>query len=254
MKILLSPAKSLNDHCTAEFNQFTLPIFLKEAEVLVNKLKRMKAEKLGKLMHISSDLAELNAMRYQQWEQPDSPTETIFPAIHAFSGEVYRGFGAAALNEEEMQNAQDRIRILSGLYGILKPLDLFVPYRLEMGTSWKISEKHKNLYSFWGEKVTKSLNAELTSEEVVINLASNEYAKSVQHKKLNAPFITPSFKEFKEGKFTTVMMYAKHARGKMARYLVQHDLSTIEDLKNYTVDGYQYDDKQSDETNWVFVR
>jgi cytoplasmic iron level regulating protein YaaA (DUF328/UPF0246 family) len=161
---------------------------------------------------------------------------------------------AETLSPDELNKAQDRLRILSGLYGILKPLDLLVPYRLEMGTKWEVTPKQKNLYSFWGDKLTTYLNNELTDGEVVVNLASNEYAKVIEPKKLSSRIITPVFKEFKNGEYKTVMMYAKHARGKMTRYLIQNELDSIDQLKLYSEDGYLFDANLSTENDWVFVR
>lgn len=254
MKILLSPAKSLNSSCPREVSNYTLPSFQKEAAFLVSKLKKMKPEKLVKLMDISSDLATLNANRFSIWEFPSVPTETVFPAVFSFNGEAYRGLDAETFTASELMKAQDRLRILSGLYGILRPMDLLVPYRLEMGTKWEINSKSKNLYAFWGDKLTAFLNDELTEGEVVVNLASTEYAKVIQPKKLAARMITPIFKEYKNGSYKTVMMYAKHARGKMTRYLIKNELSEIDELKLYNQDGYSFDDKQSSENDWVFVR
>lgn len=254
MKILLSPAKSLNSTCSDALANYTLPYFQKEATQLVSKLKKIKPATLVKMMHISSDLASLNAERYSSWKFPIQPTETVFPAIFAFNGEAYRGLNAETLAAEELNKAQDRLRILSGLYGILKPMDLLVPYRLEMGTKWEITPKQKNLYSFWGEKLTTFLNNELIEGEVVVNLASNEYSKVINPMKLSKRMVTPVFKEFKNGEYKTVMMYAKHARGKMTRYLIQNELDSIDQLKNYSQDGYLFDANLSTDNEWVFVR
>jgi cytoplasmic iron level regulating protein YaaA (DUF328/UPF0246 family) len=254
MKILLSPAKSLNSTCSVSLGNYTLPFFQKEAILLGSKLKKIKPATLVKMMHISSDLATLNADRYAAWEFPTQPNESVFPAIFAFNGEAYRGLNAETLTVEELDKAQDRLRILSGLYGILKPMDLLVPYRLEMGTKWEITPNQKNLYSFWGDKLTTYLNNELTEGDVVVNLASNEYAKVIQPKKLSTRMVTPVFKEFKNGEYKTVMMYAKHARGKMTRYLIQNELDSIDQLKHYSEDGYLFDANLSTDNEWVFVR
>jgi cytoplasmic iron level regulating protein YaaA (DUF328/UPF0246 family) len=254
MKILLSPAKSLNASCPVELVNHTLPFFKKEATQLVAKLKKIKPSTLVRMMHISSDLATLNADRYSTWKFPTHANESVFPAIFAFNGEAYRGLNAETLSPDELNKAQDRLRILSGLYGILKPMDLLVPYRLEMGTKWEVTPKQKNLYAFWGDKLSTYLNNELTDGEVVVNLASNEYAKVIQPKKLSSRIITPVFKEFKNGEYKTVMMYAKHARGKMTRYLIQNELDSIDQLKLYSEDGYLFDANLSTENEWVFVR
>ena len=254
MKILLSPAKSLNETCPVDHDFFSIPWFTKESESLVKKLRKMKANQLVKMMHISSELADLNEKRFKNWVIPSEKNDSHFQSIFAFNGEAYRGLNPETLTDEQLSIAQDRLRILSGLYGILKPMDLFVPYRLEMGTKWQISPKQKNLYSFWGDKLTMFLNAELQKNEVVVNLASNEYAKAINSKKLKARLITPIFKEFKNGEYKVVMMYAKHARGKMSRYLIQNEIVEIEELKLYNEDGYSFDVNQSNEHDWVFVR
>lgn len=254
MKILLSPAKSIDTSKVTEAYSVSLPIFLKESEQLIAKLKKMSAKKLAKLMHISPDLAELNEMRFKNWDKPTVQTSDVIPAVLAFSGEVYRGLDALSMTEEDLNRANDQIRILSGLYGILKPMDLLVPYRLEMGTSWQITPKVKNLYQFWGKKLAQQLNLESGKEEVIINLASAEYFKAIDKKTLKSSVITPVFKEFKNGEYKIVMMYAKHARGAMARYIVKNKIETAEELKLYVVDGYSFDVNQSSETEWVFTR
>lgn len=254
MKILISPAKTIEPSNTNTVSEITIPHFLKESNQLISKLKKISVKKIESMMHISRDLAELNYARFQNWQEPVALDEEIIPAIFAFNGEVYKGFDAKTLTADELIKAQNSIRILSGLYGILKPLDLMYPYRLEMGTKWEITPKQKNLYQFWGSKLADFLNDEMEPGEKVINLASTEYSKAVDRKKMKASMITPVFKEFKNGEYKIVMMYAKHARGAMARYIVQNDLSDAEELKLYAVDGYQFDVNQSDENEWVFVR
>jgi hypothetical protein len=254
MKVLLSPAKSIDVKGINRVYQSSVPAFLKETHTLVSKLKKMDPVKLGKLMHISSDLAELNVQRYKDWQDPIVQQEEIVPCILAFSGEVYRGMDARTFIDAELEWANDHLRILSGLYGILKPLDLMYPYRLEMGTKWEVSPKARNLYQFWGKKLALYLNDELKKGEVIVNLASTEYFKAVDKKTLKARVITPVFKEFKNGEFKVVMMYAKHARGAMARYIVTNRVEESDELKLYTVEGYEFDEKQSTADEWVFVR
>ena len=254
MLILLSPAKSIDTRGISTINEVSVPAFLADSKKLVSKLQKMKPAKLEKLMHISSELAELNALRFKNWQDPLVQTEEIVPAVLAFSGEVYRGLDAKSFSDEQLIRANDSVRILSGLYGILKPLDLLYPYRLEMGTKWLISPTVKNLYQFWGKKIAKHLNSELKDNETIINLASAEYFKAVDQKVLKAKVITPVFKEFKNGEYKIVMMYAKHARGAMARYIVENDLKNPEELKTYNVDGYAFDVHQSSENEWVFTR
>jgi len=254
MKILISPAKSIDVTNPINVPEYAAPGFLKESNQLMAKLKKMSVKKLSALMDISKDLAELNYGRFQNWTEPTEPTEEIIPAILAFNGEVYKGFDARSLSDENLLYANKNVRILSGLYGILKPLDLLYPYRLEMGTSWSITPKIKNLYQFWGKKLSNFLNAEMEKGEVVINLASTEYSKAIDKKILKARMITPVFKEFKNGEYKVVMIFAKHARGAMARYIIVNQIEDPEELKVYNVDGYSYDEKQSSENEWVFVR
>lgn len=254
MKILISPAKSINEHCTFPALPFSTPAFAKEATALHAKLKKFSAKKLMEMMHVSKDIAELNVNRYAKWHLSEAPTEEVRPAGFLFTGEVYRGLDFASLSEAEMEKAQEQLRILSGMYGLLKPFDLMYPYRLEMGTKWEISAKAKNLYAFWGDKLTKSLVAETEKNELIVNLASNEYSKAVQWKKLPRNFVTPTFKEFKGGEYKVVMTYAKHARGSMTRFILQNNCTTVDDLKLFNTDGYAFDAKQSTDEELVFVR
>ena len=254
MKILLSPAKSIDTSNVINCQDVTLPFFEKETNVLVKKLAKMKSKKLMELMGISHDLAELNELRYKHFEFPKVQTDDIVPAAFAFSGEVYRGLDIRSLTSDELNLANSSIRILSGLYGVLKPLDLMTPYRLEMGTRWAITAKAGSLYQYWGSKPTDFLRKELEKEETIINLASAEYFKVIDQKRLKNQIITPVFKEFKDGQYKIVMMYAKHARGAMARYIIQHKIQHPDDLKLYNVDGYSYSENLSSEKEWVFVR
>ena len=254
MKVLLSPAKSLDFSDNFDCSEYSIPVFLKEAETLAKKMKKNSAKKLSKIMSLSTELAELNHFRYQNWETPSQPLDSNKPCVFAFSGEVYRGFDAASLNPNQIKLAQDKIRILSGLYGILKPLDLIYPYRLEMGTKWEITPKINNLYSFWGSKIIDNLNREIDESNEIINLASHEYFKSIVTKKSKYKIITPIFKELKNGEYKIVMMYAKHARGAMARYIITQDIKSAEELKLYNIDGYQFDLNQSTDTEFVFTR
>ena len=252
MKILLSPAKSLDYSKTIEKPFVSHPLFLKETEQLVTKLKKISPKKLMEMMHISSDLAHLNYDRYQAWITPKEENEVVKACIEVFNGEVYKGLDPFAWSQEELVRANEQIRILSGLYGILKPLDLVYPYRLEMGTKWQITPKTKSLYAFWSDKLTKHLNLEKPSE--VLNLASTEYNKVINFKLLKAKVITPTFKDFSNGQYKVVMMYAKHARGAMANYCIKNNIQSIEELKIYNVDGYTFDAKTSTETEWNFIR
>jgi cytoplasmic iron level regulating protein YaaA (DUF328/UPF0246 family) len=205
-------------------------------------------------MDISVDLAAQNVLRFKQWKKASLQPENALPAVEVFDGEVYRALSVSTLDSTKFDSLNNQLRILSGLYGILKPFDLIYPYRLEMGTKFSPKEEQKNLYDFWGDKVTKTLKKELEKDEVVVNLASTEYFKVIRQNLFKNRIITPIFKEFKNGQFTTVMMYAKHARGAMARYLIENELSDIEELKLYDVDGYQYNELQSTKDEWVFIR
>lgn len=254
MKILISPAKSLQEDCTFPALSYTQPQFAKEAKSLAVKLKKLKAKDLMELMHVSKDIAELNVNRFKNWHLDEKPTETVKPAGYLFTGEVYRGLDFEHLSEEGRKRAQENLRILSGMYGLLRPFDLIYPYRLEMGTRFTVKPEVSNLYQFWGEKLTKSLVKELEKHEPIVNLASNEYAKAIVWKKIKQPVITPVFKEFKDGEYKIVMVYAKHARGVMTRYILENNLSNIEDLKGYNVDGYSFNEPLSTEKEWVFTR
>ena len=254
MKVLISPAKTIDIKEQNNSLEFSEANFLTESKRLMNKLQKLSVNKIESLMHISPELAQLNYTRFQNWEEPNKLTEKVSSAIFAFNGEVYKGFNAQTLSKEQLNNAQGTIRILSGLYGILKPLDLLYPYRLEMGTKWDITPKQKSLYQFWGNKLANYLNSEMQEGEVLIDLASTEYSKAVDKKIIKAKIITPVFKEFKNGEFKIVMMYAKHARGAMARYIVVNNIVDAEQLKLYNVDGYMFDVNQSTEDTWVFIR
>ncbi len=253
MKILISPAKSINEKALKSSDS-TIPIFQNEAQKIVKNLRKLKVDDLMQLMSISEDLAQLNWNRYKNWKKSDSESEELISAGFAFSGEVYRGLDLASLNSEELEIASKNLRILSGMYGILKPNDLIYPYRLEMGARFSPIEDQKNLYEFWKNKIAKTLKKELEKEELIINLASNEYFKAIDIQQIKNRIITPIFKEFKNGNFSIVMMYAKHARGAMARYLIQNVITDIEELKLYNIDGYSFDTNQSNENEWVFVR
>ena len=231
-----------------------IPVFKNESKQIVKKIKEFIPQEIKSMMSISTDLAELNVQRFNRWKFSNVYSEYRVQAITAFSGEVYKAFNVNSLKESEILKANDTIRIISGLYGILKPFDYIYPYRLEMGTSFSPIENQKNLYEFWSDKIRKQLQKEMKKDEVLINLSSNEYAKAAQLKRIKNKVITPVFKEIKGEKHTVVMMYAKHARGSMARYIIENQIEDAEWLKNYSVDGYSFDDKISNENEWVFVR
>ena len=252
MKIVISPAKSLNFETEAPTSELSQPTFLKEAERLNKILKKKSARSLSKLMSISPALGQLNYERNQNWDLPFNQ-ENSKQAIYAFAGEVYRGLDVTSLPLEDLPFLQENLRILSGQYGILKPLDLMQAYRLEMSTRLKVGVK-PNLYKFWDTKITQSLNAELEEGELFVNLASNEYFKVLQPKLMKTPVITPIFKEFKNGEYKIVMTFAKLARGLMVRYIVDHKIDSIDGLKGFNVNGYAFDENLSTGTDLLFTR
>ena len=252
MKIVVSPAKSLNFESPLPIQNYTESLFLKDAETIQKTLKKKKPKQLMELMDISEKLADLNWERNQNWSLPFSP-ENARPAVFAFDGDVYTGLDAYTIPTDKFPILEDKLRILSGLYGVLKPLDLMQPYRLEMGTSLPIGTK-KNLYEFWKKKVTSSLNSELQKDELFINLASNEYFSAVDTKTLKVPVITPEFKDYKDGKLKMISFFAKKARGLMVRYIIDTNAETIEDLKQFNYDGYAFDANLSKGTTLVFTR
>lgn len=259
MLILLSPAKTLDFETPATTQQHSMPRFLEQSAELVDVLKQYAPEEIGDLMSISPKLAQLNAERFYQWRMPFD-TNKAKAALLAFKGDVYLGLDAETLSEMQLSNAQRYLRILSGLYGVLKPLDKILPYRLEMGIKLA-NPKGKNLYEFWGEKLTQSLNQELAEQgsEVVINLASNEYFKAIQPKKLKAELVTPVFKDEKNGQYKIISFYAKKARGLMARWLLEQELvvsnkKDIPKLQDFNVAGYRFSAEDSKNNELVFKR
>jgi cytoplasmic iron level regulating protein YaaA (DUF328/UPF0246 family) len=252
MKIVLSPAKSLNFEKELPTALFTTSSFLKESKQVHKVLKEQSPKKLSELMSISDKLADLNWKRNQDWKTPFTP-ENARPAVYAFDGDVYTGLDAYSIPADKLDLLQDRLRILSGLYGYLKPLDLMQPYRLEMGTKLPIGES-KNLYEFWKENITNSLNKELKKDELFINLASNEYFSAVDVKGLKVPVITPEFKDYKDGKLKIISFFAKKARGLMVRYIIDTNAQSIDDLKGFNYDGYQFDSNLSKGNSLVFTR
>ncbi|EAQ40927.1 peroxide stress protein YaaA [Polaribacter sp. MED152] len=252
MKIIISPAKSLDFESKVETSLHTQPQFLEQSEKLNKKLKTLSKNKLSSLMSISNDLASLNYERNQEWQTPFT-TDNAKQAIYAFTGAVFQGIDVTTLPEEKLPLLQENLRILSGLYGLLKPLDLIQPYRLEMGTKLKVSRKD-NLYKFWDDTLAKALNEELQDDELLINLASSEYFKVIPKKVLKVPMVTPVFKDFKNGQYKTIMTYAKKARGLMVRYIIDHNVKTIEELKNFDVENYRFSETMSSEHEIVFTR
>ena len=252
MKLVISPAKSLNYESDLPTKLSTNSHFLNEAKQLNTILKKKSAKSLSELMHISSNLGQLNYERNQQWTVPFT-TENARPAIYAFNGDVYRGLDAYTKKKKKIEALQQSVRIISGLYGILKPLDLIQPYRLEMGTKIPVG-KSKNLYDFWRKKVSTALNDELEEGELFVNLASQEYFKAIDVKILKVPVVHVDFKEFKNGQYKTIAIFAKLARGYMTRHIIENSVETIDGLKTFATDGYAYDANLSTDTKLVFTR
>src|SRR5690606_11791587 len=254
MKIVLSPAKSLDFNSSLPTTGSTIPKYIGETEknllpVLVKKSKKQ----LQKLMDISDALAELNVQRYQEMAFPLTP-ENARPAMYAFAGDVYVGLDAYTIPKEKIDFAHDTLRILSGLYGILKPLDLIQPYRLEMGTELKTPRK-KNLYEFWGNKIAEALNEEMSKDEILLNLASIEYFKSVNTKKLQVKVISPEFKDFKNGQLRIISFFAKKARGLMSRYVIDNNITSAEGILGFDYEGYQFSEEHTKAADKpVFIR
>jgi cytoplasmic iron level regulating protein YaaA (DUF328/UPF0246 family) len=255
MIILLSPAKNLDELPVRKMKGTTLPVFPEESIDLTNKLKTFSARRLAKLMNINPKLAELNHARFQRWRMPFLPTDAK-PAVFMFAGEVYRGLDAASLTAEELRYAQVHVRILSGLHGVLRPLDLIQPYRLEMGTSLSMGRGRKDLYAFWGDRITDNLNGALrtSGSTVLVDLASAEYFRSVRREDIEGRVITPLFKDDRPGGPKVLMAYAKHQRGAMCRWILQHRVMDPEKIKAYDGDGYRYDPDSSSADEWVFLR
>lgn len=254
MLIFLSPAKSLDYKTPPHVATHSMPAYLKQSETLIKQLRKLSLADIANLMDLSDPLALLNFNRYADWALPFTP-ENAKQAVLAFDGDVYDGLSAKTLSADDLDFAQQQVRILSGLYGILKPLDLMQPYRLEMGTRFA-NKAGKDLYAFWGERLLDAINAELAGmpRPVAINLASEEYFKAALGRKINGTVIQPVFEDWKNGKYKIISFYAKRARGLMTRYAVLNRLSGPEGLKNFDDDGYAFEPSVSDETSWVFRR
>ena len=254
MLILLSPAKALDYKTPAHVDTFSVPTFLEHSKTLIEALRKLSPADIAKLMDLSDPLALLNFNRYADWALPFS-TGNAKQAVLAFDGDVYDGLNAKSLNEDDLSFAQDHVRILSGLYGILKPLDLMQAYRLEMGTRFA-NARGKDLYAFWGETLLNALNAELENMQhpVVVNLASEEYYKAAVGKKLRAKVIQPVFEDWKGGKYKIISFYAKRARGLMTRHVVLNRMTDPEEMKTFNAEGYAFAPEASDDSTWVFRR
>lgn len=253
MLTVISPAKTLDFEsapCTQHHSQ---PKFLSQSQQLIDELKELSAPAIASLMKLSDKLAGLNMARFQTWKQPFDLANSK-QAVLAFKGDVYTGLDAETIDEEGFAFAQQHLRILSGLYGVLKPLDLIQPYRLEMGTQFA-NAKGKNLYQFWGGQLREEIESETAqSDAVLVNLASNEYFKVLEAKKLNTRIITPVFKDWKNGQYKMISFYAKKARGLMSRYIIDHRINDPEQLKQFDSEGYRFSAEMSEGDTWVFIR
>jgi cytoplasmic iron level regulating protein YaaA (DUF328/UPF0246 family) len=254
MLIVISPAKTLDFETRPITRKFTQPDFLDDAQGLINMLRDFDPAQISALMAVSDNLGELNHHRFMNWTQPFAPANAK-QALLAFRGDVYTGLDSDSFSAADFTFAQKHLRILSGLYGVLKPLDLIQPYRLEMGTALA-NPRGPNLYAFWGERITAALNAMLRQQKkpLLINLASQEYFKAVHPKLLAAPVITPIFKECKGGSYKIVSFFAKKARGLMSAYIIKQRLDDAEAIKQFNGGGYRFNPQQSSATEWVFSR
>ena len=257
MYFVLSPAKSLNETDTVPLNladDYSQPALINESATLIQILKNKDPIDLQELMSISADLATLNNTRNHEWQIPFT-ADNAKPATYLFDGDVYTGLDSYSMDKETMLYLNEHLGILSGLYGLLKPLDLMQPYRLEMGTKLA-NERGATLYEFWGEQITDAINQQMATSEdkVLINLASNEYFKAVKKKALDAKIITPRFEDEKNGTYKVISFYAKKARGLMVKYAADNKLTSARQLKQFDLAGYYYVDEASDEQTWVFRR
>lgn len=254
MLIVLSPAKSLDFESESVTEISTIPDNIADSEKIIAKLRKLNPKKIGALMGISANLSDLNYERFQNWSTNfDVNTKQ---AVLAFTGDVYKGLEASDFTPKEFEFTQDHVRLLSGLHGMLRPLDLIHPYRLEMGTKLPLSAKTKNLYEFWTKKVTKNVNEILknSSQPVLVNLASNEYFKVINSKEIKGSIVTPSFKEERNGQLKIISFLAKKARGLMTRYAVKNQITNPEDLKGFDLEDYKFEPSLSDTNSWTFIR
>lgn len=253
MKIVVSPAKTLDYKSKLPTTRATQPKFLEQAELINNKLERKSKKAISELMDISDKLAELNYQRYKEFNTPFTK-ENARPAVYAFAGDVYTGLDAYTIPLEKIDLLQDSLRILSGMYGMLRPLDLMQPYRLEMGTKLSVDRK-KDLHTFWKKTLTETLNNELKDDELFLNLASVEYFSALDKKKLKVPIIAPVFKDFKNGELKIISFYAKKARGSMTRFAIDNNIKTLDELKAFDYDDYGYSEEYTEKENEpVFIR
>lgn len=254
MLALISPAKTLDYETALPTNDYTQPRLLDHSSTLIEVCRALSATEIAQLMQVSEKIAKLNVDRFRDW-QPEFDFSNARQAIFAFKGDVYTGLDAYQFSASDIQFAQAHLRMLSGLYGLLRPLDLMMPYRLEMGTKLHNS-RGGNLYAFWGEIITQQINQDLSESNahILVNLASDEYFKAVHEDKIQAKIVKPVFLDQKNGKYKVISFYAKKARGLMARYMIQNQLTDCEQLFNFNLEGYYFDEKNSNQTELVFKR
>ncbi len=251
MKIVISPAKRLNEKPDFPAMDYTKPLFIDEAEQIIQVMRQKSPEEIKALMKLSGNLAHLNWQRYKDWKKEID--NKALPAIFMFNGNVYNGLDVKSLSVEQLPELNDKLRIISGVYGLLRPFDLIYPYRMEMGTKLAFSS-YKNLYDFWRKKITQQLNKEMKGDDFLVNLASQEYFKAIDIKQLNYPVYHIVFKEYKNGELKTISLYAKIARGLMTRFIIQNNINTPEELKLFDREGYAFDAGLSTEREIVFTR
>lgn len=254
MITILSPSKTQDFSANGVPEDYSQPQLLKHSQLLLKELRKKNTEDIKSLMEVSDKIAELNYERFQQFSTPFT-AENAKQALFAFKGDVYTGIDLEDYQQEELAFAQDHLRILSGFYGLLRPLDLIQPYRLEMKIKLK-NPRGKDLYTFWGNRITDALNEAFADQQnpLLINLASNEYFKAIDKKKLKTDITTPVFKEYKNGKYSTIAIYAKKARGMMTDFIIKNKIEEAEKIKTFNREGYEFSEQMSKENEWVFIR
>lgn len=254
MLLVISPAKTLDYETKPRTKTFTIPDFLDDSEQLINRARKYSVLDIMELMAVSKKIADVNFKRFDDWHTPFTQ-DNAKQAVLAFKGDVYTGLDAESFSSADFKFAQKHLRILSGLYGLLRPLDLMQPYRLEMGRKID-TDRGKNLYEFWGTTITAGINQQLKKlkSDTLVNLASNEYFKSVKPKQLQGNIITPEFKDYKNGEYKMMGVYAKKARGQLSRFVIQNQITEPEAMKEFNVDGYKFNKKMSSDLKWVFIR
>jgi len=254
LKIILSPTKTMNTKKNCSNLQDSFPFFLDKSIFLIKELRNFSIKELSDTMNISSKIAELNYHRFKKWCLANTCYDKWIPAASIYSGEAYKGLDYNSLSEKNKLRAHKSLFILSGLYGILRANDRIYPYRLEMGLKWKISSQYDNLYRYWENNITQYLNSNLSSNDILINLASQEYYKAIKQKEIKNLIITPVFKTFKNGSYKTIAIHSKLARGLMSRYIIENNINNTNELKRFEEGGYFYNDKLSSEKEIVFIK